>query len=833
MKVVFLAPYLPLPVRHGGQRRTLQLLQAITRFAEVELLAIGGAQQAEEARRELDELGVPVEVFAAAGPQPASPADDVAREPDAMGHFRSAAMAAALDAKLRDDPGCVVHFEELVMAQYLGPWPNPTVIDRQKVEWAYHESLASLGGPGSLSSFREAERFKLYERRLATRFDATLVTGPDDARRVAELSLAERVHVAPITVASELACPKGRSRAVEFVLLYGRLDYRPNADAHRRYFEGIWPVLRDELPDLRTVVVGAGDDRALPRDDPRVEVRGFVPDVGAVLTSPGVLVAPLAVGGGVRTKFLEALACGMPVVSTAAGAENLGLEAGRHFLRAQEPAEFVDAVKRLHAEPGLVEGLGQAGARYVDDSARETHLVRAMKSVYVATGKAVPPKSRRPRKRPALLIGVGPLPDDLDATALSFPGHRTAQLWRGLEDAGYEVTAVLRDEEPERTPGGLAATRSCHLLDPPSFDAGHAIERVRAGAEPLVVVAAGGYHAARAVGLCSSSVPCWIDLAGDLAAEGALRARFGDGAGSAQHRAVLHRALRAGDHFSVVGPSQRLALLGQLALLGRLRVDPNDALVSVVPLSCADGAPVSSPRADPFTVLLVGGFNAWMDEHTLFEGLSCALDASREIRVVSIGGPVPGQSAQPHQIFWRRVATSKHASRFDDRGRVSTAESRQALVAASVVLAISRHSLEAELGSRQRVVEALCFGRPVVMTRLGDLAAAVEGAAAGITVPAADPGALGAALLKLRDDGRLGTASRNARELFERTHAADVASQAFVEWLKDPDRRPGDGAGVIDDRLVELERELVEIRSSWTFRALRLLDRLLGRRPAS
>ena len=107
------------------------------------------------------------------------------------------------------------------MAQYLGAWPHATVIDRQKVEWAYHEQLATLGGPGALSSFREGQRFRLFERRLADRFDAVLVTGPDDAARVAELRSKPGVHVAPITVDAAFVRPEPRTTAIEHVLLYG------------------------------------------------------------------------------------------------------------------------------------------------------------------------------------------------------------------------------------------------------------------------------------------------------------------------------------------------------------------------------------------------------------------------------------------------------------------------------------------------------------------------------------------------------------------------------------------------------------------------------------
>jgi glycosyltransferase involved in cell wall biosynthesis len=60
------------------------------------------------------------------------------------------------------------------------------------------------------------------------------------------------------------------------------------------------------------------------------------------LTQSGVLAVPLRIGGGSRLKILEALAAGVPVVSTKVGAEGLCLEAGKHLT-------VVDGIKDMAA----------------------------------------------------------------------------------------------------------------------------------------------------------------------------------------------------------------------------------------------------------------------------------------------------------------------------------------------------------------------------------------------------------------------------------------------------------------------------------------------------
>ena len=76
----------------------------------------------------------------------------------------------------------------------------------------------------------------------------------------------------------------------------------------------------------------------------RVVVTGSVADVRPYLAEAGAVPMPLFDGSGTRLKALEAFATGVPVVSTAKGLEGLSVTAGQHYLRAEDPGEFVDAL---------------------------------------------------------------------------------------------------------------------------------------------------------------------------------------------------------------------------------------------------------------------------------------------------------------------------------------------------------------------------------------------------------------------------------------------------------------------------------------------------------
>jgi polysaccharide biosynthesis protein PslH len=404
VKVLFLCPSLPCPPVNGGHHRSLGLIRCLSRFASVHVFAMGPPrdERADQTREALSAWGTALEVYQPTGPgREEADEENTHRLPDAASHFRSPEMAAALAQRVPSMGIDVVHVEEVVMAQYVDLLDCPRVLGRQKVDWAYHEAMASVAPKAALLHLREAARFRYWERRLVGVFDRMLVPGVGDQRLLEPLHGPGCVSVVPIAIPDELRAPVG-PRRVEHVLLYGALDYAPNVEAQAWFFREVWPRLKSQAPDVKVVLVGSGRAplSAAPIDDARVEFRGFVPDIQDVLQGPGVLVVPVQVGGGARTKILEALACGMPLVSTAVGVENLDLVPGRDFLQAETAEEMMQAVLRLTRDPDLVASLGREGPARAE-AFRWSRVERLIEPIYTDA------LSGRARSDPARRVGPG------------------------------------------------------------------------------------------------------------------------------------------------------------------------------------------------------------------------------------------------------------------------------------------------------------------------------------------------------------------------------------------------------------------------------------------
>lgn len=213
-------------------------------------------------------------------------------------------------------------------------------------------------------------------------FDAKVFVSTRDMERVPE-SACPRFLV-PMPVAAQRPVePFGVDRFR--VLWIGGFGWPPNVEAISWFLDEIWPRVRAaaKVP-LELHLVGADAPEAIrARADGReVVVHGYVEDVEALRTRADAFVVPLRTGSGVRIKIVEALAAGLPVVSTSKGCEGLPLEHGRDILVADEPAAFADHLLGLAGSIARRVELSEAGRAYAARHHAPEVVAAAKRRVY-------------------------------------------------------------------------------------------------------------------------------------------------------------------------------------------------------------------------------------------------------------------------------------------------------------------------------------------------------------------------------------------------------------------------------------------------------------------
>jgi glycosyltransferase involved in cell wall biosynthesis len=205
---------------------------------------------------------------------------------------------------------------------------------------------------GDPATAREAEEYRETETRLARASD--LVWCNSDADQ--EVMRREARGVPSVVIPTiHTAHESGLSfEEREHLLFVGNFFHRPNVDGVRFFVKEVLPLVRERLPRVELQVVG---DNAPPEfaehEREGVRVLGYVPDIEPLFARARVFVAPVRFGAGVKGKIGEALAHGLPLVTTNVGAEGMSLRDGEEALIADSPEEFAAAVVRLYEDAAL------------------------------------------------------------------------------------------------------------------------------------------------------------------------------------------------------------------------------------------------------------------------------------------------------------------------------------------------------------------------------------------------------------------------------------------------------------------------------------------------
>jgi polysaccharide biosynthesis protein PslH len=250
--------------------------------------------------------------------------------------------------------------------------PGPRVVIAHNVDtliWQrYYENEPSFLKRAFLKT--QWQKFRRFENDAFRQATRVVAVSEEDARLIREQF--GQPHVDVVDNGIDRAFFEGVTgqRDPSRILFLGALDWRPNIDAVGLLLDKIFPRVRAQEPNGKLMIVGRHPSAALverAKQTPGVELHADVADVRPFLGESGVMAVPLRIGGGSRLKILEALACGLPVVSTRVGAEGLLLTPNEDYVQAEEDA-MADALVHAIRNPGPMQAMANHGRRLVLDT---------------------------------------------------------------------------------------------------------------------------------------------------------------------------------------------------------------------------------------------------------------------------------------------------------------------------------------------------------------------------------------------------------------------------------------------------------------------------------
>jgi glycosyltransferase involved in cell wall biosynthesis len=365
MKVLLVSPFLPHPgVRHAGGKLVHFLYQQLTEWHEVTLVTRFYPDELEALTR-LRSEGRRIEALPAPGPWFDGGIATVART---VASYRSLVLLAERLAEREAFDVCQVEFTETGYFWRSRRMPPAAITCHDLVAKRAGRQVAQSEGQRRVLGRLLALAQTSAERRALRKFAAVFFLSPVEAGWCRRLYPEIRPGV--------LRYPGGigfaglpRREIPGRVVFVGALSRPQNIEALRFLVREVWPTVVSAVPDAELVVVGSGAPEYLVAEMTAaggVRVAGDVESVEPAYCEAAVLAAPILTGGGIIVKILDALAAGVPVVTTPYGNEGIEAAEGGEILVATEPAALAGLVVRLLRDAELRRAIGDAGRRHVE-----------------------------------------------------------------------------------------------------------------------------------------------------------------------------------------------------------------------------------------------------------------------------------------------------------------------------------------------------------------------------------------------------------------------------------------------------------------------------------
>ncbi len=294
--------------------------------------------------------------------------------------------------------------------------------------------------------------------------------------------------------------------------------------------------------------------------------------------------------------------------------------------------------------------------------------------------------------------------------------------------------------------------------------------------------------------ITKKKIPFWADLNGWAMGEAQAQAKsLESNAFIPQIYKMEKTILNRADKISVVSTPQAFAVLGELAFLGRLNKDnfhytfteiiKNSPFIEKISNSQKNTLNLETPK-NAFLITQIGGFNAWLDEKTLFQALELAIQKNNKIHFICTGGILKNIDEKTFPTFQNRINKSKLKKHFHFLGWVDSEKIPQIYALSNCTINVDFKCPETLIGARNRITESLQFQTPIITTLGSEIAQKVVNNQAGLGSPNSEVSSLTENILLIANNQKLQKElTQNGIEMLHKEFSIQKTGKPLINWL--------------------------------------------------
>lgn len=386
MRILYIAPKSPAPIMDGGCFAMIECLKGLSQIAEVDGIIFEThkhpyTKESEQILQQYLKTQTVIPVNTEIKPTGAL-VNFLRRKNYNLSRFKSQKIYREIAGKLREKYDYIV-CDSLFAAAQLSHFDfndlAPVIIRSHNIEseiWKLHASLET----SVLKRFylRTLEKtLRKEETEILNKAAVIWAISEEDKQWITKHTNQKNAMLLPVSVTPDPGITTDYSNNGFFHL--GSMDWKPNQEAVNYLVKRIWS--NPKVSEFTLKIAGSKSEHFRFYAANSIEVVGWVKDSNAFMAKSGTLISPILSGSGIRIKLLEAMALGIPCITTKLGAS--GIDLSKSGLQIADMEEsFVEIILKLHQNADLRQEVGMKSRDYISKYHSFDNCIALMKSTF-------------------------------------------------------------------------------------------------------------------------------------------------------------------------------------------------------------------------------------------------------------------------------------------------------------------------------------------------------------------------------------------------------------------------------------------------------------------